>query len=57
MESKGDFKEYAESRKNGEKINFFHLGPQNIWKENLKHEIALKIEKNFYKTMKELEYL
>jgi hypothetical protein len=57
MESKGDFKEYAESRKNGEKINFFHLGPQNIWKENLKHEIALKIEKNFYKTMKELEYI
>ena len=60
MESAGDFKEYenkAEYKKNGEKFNFFHLGPQNIWKENLKHEIALKIEKNFYKTMKELEYL
>ena len=60
MESAGDFKEYenkAEYKKNGETFNFFHLGPQNIWKENLKHEIALKIEKNFYKTMKELEYL
>ena len=60
MESAGDFKEYenkAKYKKNGEKFNFFHLGPQNIWKENLKHEIALKIEKNFYKTMKELEYL
>jgi len=60
MESAGDFKEYenkAEYKKNGKKFNFFHLGPQNIWKENLKHEIALKIEKNFYKTMKELEYL
>ena len=60
MESAGDFKEYenkAKYKKNGKKFNFFHLGPQNIWKENLKHEIALKIEKNFYKTMKELEYL
>ena len=60
MESAGDFKEYenkAKYKKNGKKFNFFHLGSQNIWKENLKHEIALKIEKNFYKTMKELEYL
>ena len=57
MEKLGKFKEQVINKKNGKKVNFFNLGPQNIWQENLEKEIVLKIEKNFYNTMKELKYL
>ena len=57
MENLGKFTEQVENKKDGKKINFFNLGPQNIWQESLEKEIVLKIEKNFHKTMKELKYL
>jgi hypothetical protein len=57
MEKIGKFTEQVISKKDGKKVNFFNLGPQNIWQENLEKEIVLKIEKNFYDTMKELKYL
>ena len=57
MEKLGKFKEQVINKKDGKKVNFFNLGPQNIWQENLEKEIVLKIEKNFYNTMKELKYL
>ena len=39
------------------KINFFHLGPKNIWKDSLNKSILKKIESGFSKEMQELGYL
>ena len=57
MEQKGLFKENVLSKKDDSKVNFFHLGPENNWKNNLNENIKNKIEKNFYQEMTELEYL
>ena len=35
----------------------FNLGPKNIWKDVLNEKLAYRIEKNFKKEMKELNYL
>ena len=57
MEQKGLFKENVLSKKDDSKVNFFHLGPANNWKDNLDEDVKNKIEKNFYQEMVELEYL
>ena len=57
MEQKGLFRENAINKKDHSKVEFFHLGPANNWKENLDEFIKNKIEKNFYKEMTELKYL
>ena len=57
MEQKGLFKENVLNKKNDNKVNFFHLGPANNWKDNLNENVKNKLEKNFYAEMKELEYL
>ena len=57
MEQKGLFKENVLNKKNDNKVNFFHLGPANNWKENLNEDDKNKIEKNFYEEMTELKYL
>ena len=57
MEQKGLFKENVLSKKDDSKVNFFHLGPANNWKDNLDEDVKNKIEKNFYQEMAELEYL
>ena len=57
MENQGKFNEQVINKKDGKKVSFFNLGPQNIWQENLKKEIVSEIEKNFNDTMKELKYL
>tara|TARA_B100001173_G_C15891443_1_gene505814 strand:+ start:40 stop:882 length:843 start_codon:yes stop_codon:yes gene_type:complete len=57
MEQKGLFKENVLNKKDGSKINFFHLGPKNSWKGNLNEKLVSKIEKSFYNEMKELDYL
>ena len=57
MEQKGLFKENVLNKKDDSKVNFFHLGPANNWKDNLDEDIKNKIEKNFYQEMTELEYL
>ena len=36
---------------------FFNLGPKNIWKNVLNEKLIYRIEKNFKKEMKELNYL
>ena len=36
---------------------FFNLGPKNIWKDVLNKKLIYRIEKNFKKEMKELNYL
>ena len=57
MEQKGLFKENVLNKKDDSKVNFFHLGPANNWKDNLGEDFKNKIEKNFYQEMAELEYL
>ena len=39
------------------KMKFFNLGPKNIWKNVLNEKLIYRIEKNFKKEMKELNYL
>jgi len=43
--------------KNKEKINFFHLGKKNDWRNLLNTEIENKIRTTFDKEMKELNYI
>ena len=57
MEQKGLFKENVLNKKDNSKVNFFHLGPANNWKDTLDEDVKNKIEKNFYNEMKELDYL
>ena len=57
MEQKGLFKENVLNKKDNSKVNFFHLGPANNWKDTLNEDVKNKIEKNFYNEMKELGYL
>jgi hypothetical protein len=57
MEQEGLFRENVLNKKNDNKVNFFHLGPANNWKETLNEDDKNKIEKNFYEEMTELKYL
>ena len=57
MENQGLFKENVLNKKTKDKIDFFHLGPKNIWQNNLDNEIIKQIEENFTSEMKELNYL
>ncbi len=56
LENKVGFTE-AKKDKNGKTINFFNLGPENKWENNLDLNIRKKIEINFKDEMKELDYL
>ena len=56
LEKKSGFSE-AKIKKNGEKINFFNLGPENKWEKNLDPEIKSDIENTFRLEMKEIGYL
>ena len=57
MEQKGLFKENVLNKNDKNKVNFFHLGPSNNWKDTLNESVKNKIEKDFYQEMTELEYL
>lgn len=57
MENKGFFKENVLNKKTKSKVNFFHLGPQNNWRNNFDKKTIIKIESSFEKEMKELNYL
>ena len=57
MEQKGLFKENVLNKTDNSKVNFFHLGPANNWKDNLNADLRNKIEKNFHQEMVELGYL
>tara|TARA_B100000401_G_scaffold371318_1_gene270318 strand:+ start:224 stop:1066 length:843 start_codon:yes stop_codon:yes gene_type:complete len=56
LEKKSGFSE-AKIKKNGEKINFFNLGPENKWEKNLDPKIKNEIENTFRVEMKEIGYL
>ena len=57
LEKEGQFNENTQNKEDGGKVNFFHLGPKNLWHKNLNEKIVSKIEKNFFIEMKELGYL
>ena len=57
LEKKNGFVESKVSKVSGQKINFFHLGKKNNWKNLLPENFKKKIENQFRKEMKELRYL
>ena len=57
MEQKGYFRENVLSKKDDGKVDFFHLGPENNWKNNLNEDLKNKVERNFQQEMTELKYL
>ena len=57
MEKKGGFTEAAYSEKLNKKINFFHLGKKNNWKNLLNQEMEKKIREVYNNEMRELKYI
>ena len=57
MEDKNGFQEAVVSKKTNKKLKFFNLGKKNDWKKFLDNKIRKKVEENFKKEMKELNYL
>ena len=56
-EQEGKFDEATIEEGTKRKVNFFHLGKKNNWKNILNPKITQEIEKKFSKEMKELGYL
>tara|TARA_Y100000590_G_scaffold3631_1_gene4803 strand:- start:3814 stop:4647 length:834 start_codon:yes stop_codon:yes gene_type:complete len=56
-ENKEGFLEAMFSKKQDKKIPFFNLGFKSNWKKDLDKKIALEIEKNFKKEMKDIGYI
>ena len=57
METENGFKESVKNKYTSSKVNFFHLGPENKWKNNIDKETINLIENSFKNEMKELNYL
>jgi len=57
MEKNEGFFEAAYSEKINKKVNFFHLGKKNNWKNLLDQEMEKKIREEFHNEMKELKYI
>ena len=57
MEKSQGFEEATRDRKSGKKNTFFNMGFNNDWQKNSNLDIYKKIEKEFYKEMRELGYL
>ena len=57
LERKSSFEEAKTHPKTGEKLQFFHKGPNNKWKNSLSPKFIKEIEKNFSDEMKETGYL
>ena len=57
MEKRGEFFENASSKSPKNKVDFFHLGPKNKWKNTLDKKIVDIIERDFNKEMTEIGYL
>ena len=56
-EQEGKFNEATIEEGTKRKINFFHLGKKNNWKDILDPKITKEIEKKLNKEMKQLSYL
>ena len=57
MEKSEGFVEAAYSEKSNKKVDFFHLGKKNNWKNLLNQEMEKKIREAFHDEMKELNYI
>ena len=57
MEKKGLFDESVLNKNWDKKVDFFRLGPNNKWEDNLEKGIQIELENNFKKEMIELGYL
>jgi hypothetical protein len=57
MERDEGFNEAAYSEKFNKKVNFFHLGKKNNWKNLLNQEMEKKIRVAFHNEMRELKYI
>ena len=57
MERNEGFAEAAYSEKLNKKVDFFHLGKKNNWKNLLNQEMEKKIRETFHDEMKELKYI
>ena len=57
MEQEGSFMENVIKKETGSNVNFFNLGPKNIWQNSLDQKIIKEIEDNFKVEMKEIGYL
>ncbi len=56
LEDQDKFDEFVKDKKNS-KVRFFYMGHENNWKKILREDIRKKVEENFNKEMKELNYL
>ena len=57
IENTKGFSESLSSKTNNKKIPFFHLGPQNNWKNKLDEDFKIKVNQVFKKNLAELHYL
>ena len=57
LEKKFGFQEALKDRKKSKVSTFFKMGKKRKWKKTLDPEIVKKIEENFEKEMKELQYI
>jgi len=57
MEQERSFTENVIKKETGSNVNFFNLGPKNIWQNSLDKKIIKKIEDDFKDEMKEIGYL
>tara|TARA_Y100000996_G_C22485779_1_gene628172 strand:+ start:269 stop:1114 length:846 start_codon:yes stop_codon:yes gene_type:complete len=57
LENSGNFNENVYIKGTNKKAQFFNKGPSNIWKNQLKKEVQLKLEKELEKELVELGYL
>ena len=57
MEKNEGFVEAVYSEKPNKKVDFFHLGKKNNWKNLLNQEMEKKIRETFHNEMRELKYI
>ena len=57
IENTKGFSEALDSKIKNERIPFFHLGPENNWKNKLDKNFQIKVNEVFKKNLQELHYL
>ena len=57
IENTKGFSEALDSKIKNERIPFFHLGPENNWKNKLDNNFQIKVNEVFKKNLEELHYL
>ena len=57
IENTKGFSESIDSKSKNLRIPFFHLGPENNWKNKLDNNFKIKVNEVFKKNLEELHYL